>query len=77
MAVGEGYAGLDLDRVHERIESLDLGKATKKEMFKSFKLRVDTFSNDILFFNEPFTPVSITGNDCELNCKHFRPRRYG
>ena len=65
-----GYAVLNLDRVQEKIESLDFGKATKKEMFKSFKLRLDTFSNDILFFNEPFTPVSITGADCELNCKH-------
>ncbi|MGP8322763.1 MAG: hypothetical protein ACT6FG_02055 [Methanosarcinaceae archaeon] len=65
-----GHAVLDIDRVQEKIESLDFGKATKKEMLMSFKLRLDSFSNDILFFNEPFTPVSITGTDCELNCKH-------
>ncbi len=65
-----GHGGIDLDRVQEKIENLDFSKATKKEMFKSFKLRLDSFSNNILFFNEPFTPVSITGTDCELNCKH-------
>lgn len=75
MAVGGesgGHAGLDLDldRVQEKIENLDFDKATKKEMLKSFKLRLDSFSNNIRFFNEPFTPVSITGTDCELNCKH-------
>jgi len=39
-------------------------------MLRSFKIRLDSFSNTILFFNEPFTPVSVTGTDCELNCKH-------
>ena len=65
-----GHVVLDLDRVQEKIENLDFDKATKKEMLKSFRLRLDSFSNDIRFFNEPFTPVSITGTDCELNCKH-------
>jgi uncharacterized radical SAM superfamily protein len=59
-----------LDRVQEKIKGLDISEAAKKEMLRSFKIRLDSFSNNILFFNEPFTPVSVTGTECELNCKH-------
>jgi len=62
--------GVYLDRVPEKIKGLDISDAAKKEMLISFKIRLDSFSNNILFFNEPFTPVSVTGTDCELNCKH-------
>jgi len=62
--------GVYLDRVLEKIKGLDISEAAKKEMLRSFKIRLDSFSNTILFFNEPFTPVSVTGTDCELNCKH-------
>ena len=70
MGADEDHSGVVLERVQKKIESLDFDKSIKKDMLKSFKLRLDTFSNDVLFFNEPFTPVSITGTDCELNCKH-------
>jgi uncharacterized radical SAM superfamily protein len=62
--------GVHFDRVQEKIKGLDISEAAKKEMLRSFKIRLDSFSNNILFFNEPFTPVSVTGNECELNCKH-------
>ena len=62
--------GVDIDLVLEKIKGLDISEAAKKEMLGSFKIRLDSFSNNILFFNEPFTPVSVTGTDCELNCKH-------
>jgi hypothetical protein len=63
-------SGVYLDRVPEKIKGLDISDAAKKEMLRSFTIRLDSFSNKILFFNEPFTPVSVTGTDCELNCKH-------
>ena len=66
----ESDDGVYLDRVLEKIKGLDISDAAKKEMLRSFKIRLDSFSNNILFFNEPFTPVSVTGTDCELNCKH-------
>jgi lipoyl synthase len=68
MTAPDGVA--HLDRVPEIIKGLDISDAAKKEMLRSFKIRLDSFSNNILFFNEPFTPVSVTGTDCELNCKH-------
>ena len=61
---------VDIDHVLEKIKGLDISEAAKKEMLRSFKIRLDSFSNTILFFNEPFTPVSVTGTNCELNCKH-------
>jgi uncharacterized radical SAM superfamily protein len=62
--------GVHFDRVQEKIKGLDISEAAKKEMLRSFKIRLYSFSNKILFFNEPFTPVSVTGTECELNCKH-------
>lgn len=61
---------VDIDRVMKKINGLNISEAVKKEMLRSFKIRLDSFSNHILFFNEPFTPVSVTGIECELNCKH-------
>ena len=61
---------VDIDHVLEKIKGLGISEAAKKEMLRSFKIRLESFSNTILFFNEPFTPVSVTGTDCELNCKH-------
>jgi uncharacterized radical SAM superfamily protein len=68
MSASDG--GVDIDHVLEKIKGLDISNAAKKEMLRSFKIRLDSFSNKILFFNQPFTPVSVTGTDCELNCKH-------
>jgi len=59
-----------LDLAQKKIDELPFSESTKKEILKSFHLRQNTFSNEILFFNEPFTPISLTGTDCELNCKH-------
>ena len=59
-----------LNLARTKIKELDFNGKTKKNILKSFKLRLNAFSNDILFFNEPFTPVSVTGTECELNCKH-------
>lgn len=68
MSASDG--GVDIDRVLDKIKGLDISNSAKKEILRSFKIRLDSFSNKILFFNEPFTPVSVTGTDCELNCKH-------
>ncbi|MBN2488331.1 MAG: hypothetical protein JXA98_04825 [Methanosarcinaceae archaeon] len=57
-------------RALEKIEELDLSKTTKKEMSRSFEVRLDSFSDGIVFYRSPFTPVSVTGTGCELNCKH-------
>ena len=59
-----------LDLAQKNIVELPFSESTKKEILKSFHIRQNTFSNEILFYNEPFTPISITGTDCELNCKH-------
>ena len=59
-----------LDLAKKEIVELPFSESTKKDILKSFHLRLSTFSNEILFFNEPFTPISVTGTDCELNCKH-------
>jgi len=65
-----------LDLAKNKIVELPFSESTKNEILKSFNLRLNTFSNEILFFNEPFTPVSITGTDCELNCKHCQYPRH-
>ena len=59
-----------IDLTKKKIVELPFSESTKKEILKSFHIRQNTFPNEILFYNEPFTPVSITGTDCELNCKH-------
>ena len=59
-----------LDLAQKNIVELPFSESTKKEILELFHLRLSAFSNEILFYNEPFTPISITGTDCELNCKH-------
>ncbi len=36
----------------------------------AIKTRFNKFGNKILFYRKPFTPISVTKNYCELNCKH-------
>ncbi len=52
------------------IEALEIDAATKASMQKSFKRRIELFGSDIRFFMEPFTPISLTGTRCSLECKH-------
>lgn len=49
---------------------MQLSNQLKKQMRSSFALRKKYFGNEIIFYPSPFTPVSITGSYCELNCKH-------
>ncbi len=52
------------------IEALEIDAETKASMQKSFKRRSELFGKDIRFFMEPFTPISLTGTRCSLECKH-------
>ncbi|MCZ7381682.1 MAG: hypothetical protein O8C64_08990 [Candidatus Methanoperedens sp.] len=52
------------------IHALETDPDTKASMLMGFARRLELFGSDILFFNEPFTPVSLTGTRCALSCKH-------
>ncbi len=52
------------------IDALETDPDTKASMLGAFARRLELFGCDILFFNEPFTPVSLTGTCCALSCKH-------
>jgi uncharacterized radical SAM superfamily protein len=60
----------DLQHAEKMIEALDTDNATKASMCNAFKRRLELFGNDIFFFREPFTPISVTGPRCSLACKH-------
>ncbi len=60
----------DLQHAEKIIETLDTDTAAKAAMRKSFARRLELFGNDIFFFREPFTPISMTGIRCSLACKH-------
>ncbi len=60
----------DLHRAISLIDALEIDTDTKASMFKAFSRRVELSGENIHFFNEPFTPVSLTGTDCSLRCKH-------
>ncbi|MDF1557103.1 MAG: hypothetical protein P1P80_02825 [ANME-2 cluster archaeon] len=61
----------DICNVHHHIMDMQGIKPHLKESMKSaFAVRSRNFSNRILFFTRPFKPVSITGTDCDLKCKH-------
>ena len=70
--IGSRLQNVDVirERSLEKIEELDLSETTKKEMLRSFNVRLDSFSDGIIFYRSSFTPVSVTGTECELNCKH-------
>ncbi len=59
---------LDIYSAQITIESLRTDSSTKASMTKAFARRLT--GNNIQFFNEPFTPVSLTGTHCALACKH-------
>ena len=50
------------------IDSMGLDTGMKASMIKAFPLRPS--GNNIHFFNQPFTPISLTGTHCSLQCKH-------
>ena len=52
------------------IDALKTNPGTKASMLRAFARRLELFGSDILFFNEPFAPVSLTGSRCALSCKH-------
>jgi len=60
----------DLLRAEKMINALVTDAATKDAMRRAFIQRIELFGADILFFNEPFTPISLTGTQCSLRCKH-------
>jgi len=61
----------DIHKVHHRIMDMHGIKPGLKDAMKSaFDVRFHNFSNKVQFFPHPFTPVSVTGTHCDLNCKH-------
>ncbi|KCZ70984.1 biotin synthetase-like uncharacterized protein [Candidatus Methanoperedens nitroreducens] len=60
----------DLSGAKHIIAALDADQDIKALMLKAFMRRVELFGIDISFFNEPFTPISITGTGCSLKCRH-------
>ncbi|MFZ3060737.1 MAG: radical SAM protein [Candidatus Methanoperedens sp.] len=60
----------DLYRARTMIDALETDPDTKASMLRGFARRLELFGSNILFFNEPFTPVSLTGTRCALSCKH-------
>jgi len=60
----------EMHRARSLIDILEIDTDTKKSMVKAFTRRIDLSGDNIYFFNEPFTPVSLTGTHCSLRCKH-------
>ncbi len=60
----------DSHRAAIMIDALEIDAATKTSMQKSFERKIELFGSDIRFFPEPFTPISLTGTRCKLECKH-------
>jgi hypothetical protein len=66
-------AGMEtpVEIAEECIEKLTLiNEAQKKHMLAAFTKRIKLFNNSIHFYPHPFTPLSLTGGNCELSCKH-------
>ena len=60
----------------ERIAAEEISRLTlvsnslKDAMLESFTRRIELFEDVIHFYPQPFTPLSLTGERCELSCKH-------
>lgn len=52
------------------IDALETDSGTKASMHRALARRTELFGNRIYFFREPFTPVSLTGTRCSLECRH-------
>ena len=51
-------------------DSLETGAGTKASMIKAFARKIELSGDVLHFFKEPFTPVSLTGTHCSLQCRH-------
>jgi len=60
----------DLNRAENIINALKTDSTTKNAMLRAFTRRIELFGAEIEFFNEPFTPISLTGTQCSHKCKH-------
>lgn len=60
----------DLHRAENIINALKTDTVTKDSMLRAFTRRIELFGAEIVFYNEPFTPISLTGTQCALKCKH-------
>jgi len=52
------------------IDWLEIDPIMKASMLKAFSRRLELSGDNIHFFNEPFAPISLTGTQCSLQCKH-------
>lgn len=59
----------DHHRARKMIDELETGSETKASMLEAFERKVE-LSDAIFFFNEPFTPISLTGTSCPHQCRH-------
>jgi uncharacterized radical SAM superfamily protein len=67
-------------------EKVDIALEMNKELFNedlpklqgmATKLRNRYFGKRIAFYTKPYTPVSVTGAECELSCKHCNKHYLG
>lgn len=61
---------IDLDNYYAILDSSKIDRGIKNAMVSAFTRRLELFGNDLFFFREPFTPVSLTGTECFLRCRH-------
>lgn len=59
-----------MHRAGNLINALETDLFTKASMLKAFAHKVELSGDIIHFFNQPFTPISLTGTHCSLACKH-------
>ena len=64
MTIPERIAAEEISHLTLVCESL------KDEMLESFTRRIELFENVIHFYPQPFTPLSLTADRCQLSCKH-------
>ena len=67
-------------------EKVDIALEMNKELFNedlpklqsmATKLRSRYFGKRVAFYTKPYTPVSVTGAECELSCKHCNKHYLG
>lgn len=60
----------DLCFAKRMIDELKIDAGIKDAMQRAFTRRIELSGTKIVFYIEPFTPVSLTGTNCSLKCKH-------
>jgi lipoyl synthase len=69
---------MNLKKIKEQLE-VDIYKDMMEDLFTedldklqemAWKMRKQYFTNKIKFYLQPFEPVSVTGKECDLSCKH-------